>query len=198
MFASFPEHIAGYHVFRRLSMPRHPPYTLSSLTTFIDHRLPAGRAAAISSTAREKIDNVPPEMPLHFRYRQKRYSTTSVRNRPCLHPSPDGKTKKHWTEVAEVYFAINLEPHIHFSKSLLPGKIPDKNPAERGSVRPELSRRTDPNSTANQPQRLGLILSFHRLPRRLGFTTGSLREPARRIDWECYQTCFPKRVLDSV
>ena len=37
-FASFPEHIAGYHVFHRLSMPRHPPYTLSSLTTFIDHR----------------------------------------------------------------------------------------------------------------------------------------------------------------
>ena len=40
LFASFPEHIAGYHVFLRLSMPRHPPYTLSSLTTFIDHRLP--------------------------------------------------------------------------------------------------------------------------------------------------------------
>ena len=38
LFASFPELIAGYHVFRRLSMPRHPPYTLSSLTTFIDHR----------------------------------------------------------------------------------------------------------------------------------------------------------------
>ena len=37
-FASFPEHIAGYHVFRRLLMPRHPPCTLSSLTTFIDHR----------------------------------------------------------------------------------------------------------------------------------------------------------------
>ena len=37
-FASFPEHIAGYHVLRRLLMPRHPPYTLSSLTTFIDHR----------------------------------------------------------------------------------------------------------------------------------------------------------------
>ena len=38
LFASFPRHIAGYHVFRRLSMPRHPPYTLSILTTFIDHR----------------------------------------------------------------------------------------------------------------------------------------------------------------
>ena len=31
LFASFPEHIAGYHVFRRLSMPRHPPYTLGKL-----------------------------------------------------------------------------------------------------------------------------------------------------------------------
>lgn len=39
-FAGSPKHIAGYHVFRRLSMPRHPPYTLSSLITFIDHRHP--------------------------------------------------------------------------------------------------------------------------------------------------------------
>src|SRR5256885_6272243 len=43
LFASFPRLIAGYHVFRRLSMPRHPPCTLSSLTTFIDHRLPSGQ-----------------------------------------------------------------------------------------------------------------------------------------------------------
>ena len=35
LFASSPELIAGYHVFRRLSMPRHPPYTLSSLTISI-------------------------------------------------------------------------------------------------------------------------------------------------------------------
>ena len=39
LFASFPEHIAGYHVFRRLSMPRHPPCTLSNLTTFTDARV---------------------------------------------------------------------------------------------------------------------------------------------------------------
>jgi hypothetical protein len=38
LIASFPEHIAGFRVFRRLSMPRHPPYTLKNLTTFIDHR----------------------------------------------------------------------------------------------------------------------------------------------------------------
>ena len=37
-FASFPELIAGYNVLHRLSMPRHPPHTLESLTTFIDHR----------------------------------------------------------------------------------------------------------------------------------------------------------------
>ena len=43
LFASFPRLIAGYHVFRRLSMPRHPPCTLSSLTTFIDHRPHPGR-----------------------------------------------------------------------------------------------------------------------------------------------------------
>src|ERR671912_1441177 len=59
-FASFPELIAGYHVFRRLLMPRHPPYTLSSLTTFIDHRRvprtsltgtsePAGRAVTVAA-----------------------------------------------------------------------------------------------------------------------------------------------------
>jgi hypothetical protein len=38
LFASFSGLIAGFHVFRRLSMPRHPPYALSNLTTFIDHR----------------------------------------------------------------------------------------------------------------------------------------------------------------
>ena len=38
MFASSPELFAGCRVFRRLSMPRHPPYTLKSLATFTDHR----------------------------------------------------------------------------------------------------------------------------------------------------------------
>ena len=38
LFADSPGLIAGCRVLRRLSMPRHPPCTLSSLTTFIDHR----------------------------------------------------------------------------------------------------------------------------------------------------------------
>src|SRR6476659_6853852 len=37
-FAGFPKLFAGYRVLRRLSMPRHPPCTLNSLTTVTDHR----------------------------------------------------------------------------------------------------------------------------------------------------------------
>jgi hypothetical protein len=37
-FASFPKLIAGCRVLHRLSIPRHPPYTLCSLTIFIECR----------------------------------------------------------------------------------------------------------------------------------------------------------------
>ena len=55
-FASFPRLIAGYHVFRRLSMPRHPPCTLSSLTTFIDHRPYPGRASPYERPTTDQIN----------------------------------------------------------------------------------------------------------------------------------------------
>ncbi len=90
-FASFPELIAGYHVLRRFSMPRHPPYTLKSLTTFIDHRHaaslqpsepkprgPAGRAERLATQTgitRSITDQQSP----------KRCSTTPARRkRPLL------------------------------------------------------------------------------------------------------------------
>ena len=58
LFASFPEHIAGYHVLHRLSMPRHPPYTLSSLTTFIDHRHdPSGEELALQGISSGRAEN---------------------------------------------------------------------------------------------------------------------------------------------
>jgi hypothetical protein len=76
LFASFPELIAGYHVFRRLSMPRHPPHTLSSLTTFIDHRALIGRIRPEQRTDNESN-------------RQKRCSTIPI---PAL-KQIDGKTK---------------------------------------------------------------------------------------------------------
>src|SRR5215212_10207522 len=58
LFASFPEHIAGYHVLRRLSMPRHPPCTLSSLTTFIDHRHdPLGEELALKGISSGRAGN---------------------------------------------------------------------------------------------------------------------------------------------
>ena len=57
-FASFPELIAGYHVFRRLLMPRHPPCTLSSLTTFIDHRHdPSGEELALGEVTSGRAGN---------------------------------------------------------------------------------------------------------------------------------------------
>ena len=36
LFGGSPELIAAYNVLHRLCTPRHPPYTLSSLTTFMD------------------------------------------------------------------------------------------------------------------------------------------------------------------
>ena len=43
LFASSPEHIAGYHVFHRLLTPRHPPHTLSSLIVPTYDRSPSHR-----------------------------------------------------------------------------------------------------------------------------------------------------------
>ncbi len=140
LFASFPELIAGYHVFRRLSMPRHPPYTLSSLTTFIDHRL-AGRACrSYPSNTRDNIDNVPTERyNRHFRISPKRCSTTSARNERSraddsllIHLQTE-KPKTIGQKSRRSNFSINLEPRIHFSKSFLAGtNFSGKNPAERG------------------------------------------------------------------
>ncbi len=42
LFDSSPRHIAAYHVLHRLSTPRHPPRTLSSLTTFMRDCHPEG------------------------------------------------------------------------------------------------------------------------------------------------------------
>ena len=49
LFARSPTLIAGCRVLRRLSMPRHPPYTLKSLTTVTDHRHRQG--VAVTRTA---------------------------------------------------------------------------------------------------------------------------------------------------
>jgi hypothetical protein len=37
-----------------------------------------------------------------------------------------------WAGIAEVYFIINLEPHIHFSKSLSSSNRPTKIPPNAG------------------------------------------------------------------
>jgi hypothetical protein len=63
LFAGFPRLIAGYHVFRRLSMPRHPPCTLSSLTTFIDHRHDQRSEKSEARSEKEKIPSPPHRAP---------------------------------------------------------------------------------------------------------------------------------------
>ena len=47
------ERFVGYHVLHRLSMPRHPPYTLSNLITLIDH--PRLRAKTIRSMPNRRM-----------------------------------------------------------------------------------------------------------------------------------------------
>ena len=126
-FASFPELIAGYHVLHRFSMPRHPPYTLKSLTTFIDHRHaaslrpsepkpcgPAGRAerpTARTSAARSITDQQSP----------KRCSTTSARQKD---QSSGGGSTLAGPGIAEVStlqlnLLLNLKI-IHLSKNAYP------------------------------------------------------------------------------
>ncbi len=46
LFASSPWLIAGYNVFHRLSMPRHPPYALSSFITPTSNRQQNQRSSA--------------------------------------------------------------------------------------------------------------------------------------------------------
>jgi hypothetical protein len=97
------------------------------LTTFIDHRLTENsrfetcdfKSKNFRFVGRDRdvqtINNVSNS--------PKRCSTTSARNEPCIALVSRRKNQKHWAEVAEVYsIAINLEPRIHFSKSLLPAK----------------------------------------------------------------------------
>ena len=52
LFASSPERFVGYHVLHRLSMPRHPPYTLSNLITLIDHPRPGQDDSCLTRTRR--------------------------------------------------------------------------------------------------------------------------------------------------
>ncbi len=51
MFDSSPEHIAAYHVLHRLSIPRHPPYTLNSLITLMK------RCRVSASSRQQAVDS---------------------------------------------------------------------------------------------------------------------------------------------
>src|SRR5690606_31249910 len=60
LVTGFPWLIAGSHVLHRLSMPRHPPYTLSSLITFIDHRHSSRNHPLVLTDRASPINSHPP------------------------------------------------------------------------------------------------------------------------------------------
>ena len=124
-FAGFPRLIAGYRVFRRLSMPRHPPCTLSSLTAVTDHRhtlrqgLPKGHThePAGNGSGLSKIADSPARPP--FRGARSRYPLA----KKVLDDSP-AKTEKTLSPPPAGPAAGNQMPgrrSIHFTKPPPPG-----------------------------------------------------------------------------
>jgi hypothetical protein len=137
-FASSPEIFAGCRVFRRLSMPRHPPCTLKSLATFTGRRrqgrapikghMPSSRAFFCRKDARPVTDQ---------NY-AKKVPDDACPNRALKYaPVPDGKTGESFGPHLSrrngvgapnphmgrhrgfVYFLqINLEPHHSLVKEL--------------------------------------------------------------------------------
>ena len=57
LFVNYPKLFADFHALRRLLMPRHPPYTLSSLTTNIQPSLtnPTGQKPAKPAEGESQI-----------------------------------------------------------------------------------------------------------------------------------------------
>ena len=102
-FASFPGLIAGYHVFRRLSMPRHPPCTLSSLTTFTDHRHgPLGKDHAVRTAGKGSDQSITGSLPTRryslarplVPHSPKRCSTTPGQNGKDLVSTRQAETRR--------------------------------------------------------------------------------------------------------
>ena len=122
MFASFPQLIAGYHVFRRLSMPRHSPCTLSSLTTFIDHRHGSSPEPRMYMRGSE---NAPPSGGWDARPAHASDNGSSIAKKvlddPCLHRDSRGDNKfpGQLTASARIAKSISstLNLAIHLSKS---------------------------------------------------------------------------------
>jgi hypothetical protein len=160
LIANSPEHIAGFHVFRRFSMPRHPPYTLKSLTTFIDHRhvprrrtsdpalrAPSGRAGHGCQPPSELLPTGSTRsITDHFAKKgARRYLPEAGLKLLRL---PDGRPKN--GQISRRFILqINLEPRIHLSKSTGDGRqecLPYPSRRTRAS-QPTTRRRTRSSST---------------------------------------------------
>jgi hypothetical protein len=74
-------------------------------------------------TDREKIDNVPPEVQLRTSVIAKKVLDDFCPKQALQAPISRRKNQKALDRSRGGLFAINLETHIHFSKSLLPEKM---------------------------------------------------------------------------
>ena len=158
MFASFPELIAGYNVLHRLLMPRHPPCTLSSLTTFIDHR--HGVCDMRLQTRQEELtppDQQPPlsDPPAGELVRYKRLITGHNRQKGARRLLPDRKTKmgreSQRFHASSVNDALTFEPRHSLVKEhpALMGSSRLRPLRLRRSSATRLSRRTRVSQQSN-------------------------------------------------
>ncbi len=188
-------------------MPRHPPYTLSSLTTFIDHRHvprtsltgtsePAGRAVTVATTrcssrAVDAIANGSDRQKGARRLPTRQKDQNGRESRSSLfllhrasHPAKDNKP-------------LNLVIHLSKSNNFrlkapatrVAGLCCVRCPAERGSVNRFSRRWTDPNSADVQPATVLSSLEVSS-PRLVGdlIVSGSLRLAAACINLSDAQT----------
>ncbi len=145
LVASSPEHIAGSHVFHRLSTPRHPPHALNSLITSTQDRSslpPDAQRHRTAQTVGAVVD---------VTRRATIYSTATRRRlRGICRTAVSGRRAGQLLKSSCLGVHLRATTwHIHLSKTTTPlGLHPPESPAQSGSLGRPI-RPPDPHSRAN-------------------------------------------------
>ena len=130
LFDSYPRHIAAYHVLHRLSTPRHPPCTLSNLTTLMRGCHDAAEVRRLQQHQRQPTNKSGQTIFQRLRYSSGAATSTPIEMRASL-TTPDtlGSSKKpqilrkshrRSPERQRRSDSTNPRPHLHMSKSNRP------------------------------------------------------------------------------
>lgn len=134
LFDNSPELIAAYHVFHRLWTPRHPPCTLTSLTTLMYRcRRPDGRRR----TRRPGLDLTPPTTTINQPTRRQR----SLPGRRNANRSPHREQPEF--EISNLVMVLTYPLYSIVKDRPAPSRKPTRHassrvPIEPCSPRPEL------------------------------------------------------------